>query len=241
MTVLIGSNFKPVSNYTLFFDATIPESYGGSGSTWTNLSGNGNNCTLVNSPTFERLPSGAGSFSLNGSSQYGYVSVVNLNGSFTMTSWVKKNDTTSNGWIYGGGWIATQESRGLGVALGVQGSRVILTTWAIWDGTATASNITSDYGLIDANKWYNISAVQDGSARYATIYIDGVSVGEGGYMNHLYWTSGGASTNYIGQRSHPGGEPWYGSMSQVIVYNGTMLTQTQLANHFKQTKSRYGR
>lgn len=239
MTLRIGSNFKPPPGYTLFFDASIPESYSGEGSTWTNLSGNGNNCSLVN-PSFMRMTSGAGCFYTNGS-QCGNVSVVNLNGSFTITAWVQKYSTSGTGWIYGGGWVATNSGIGLGVSLGVQGTRVILTTWAESDGTPTASNITSDYGLIGNDKWYNISAVQDGLSRFARIYIDGVEVGSGSYYNALYYTTGGSTTNFIGQRSHPGGESWYGLTSQVIVYNGTILTQNQLADHFKQTKGRYGR
>jgi len=237
----IGSNFKPASGYTLFFDASIPESYGGSGTTWTNLSNNGNNCSLVNGPQFVRLPTGAGSFTFNGSNQYGQVSVVNLNGSFTMTTWVNKSDTSSTGWIYGGGWIATQESRGLGVALGIDGSRLYLTAWAIWDGTANASNITSSYNLIQANKWYNVAVVQDGGSRFARLYLDGVEVGSGGYYNALYYTTGGSSVNFIGQRSHPGGGHWGGSIGQVLVYNGVMLSQQQLVDHFNQTRARYGR
>ena len=36
----------------LCLDAAIGKSYPGSGNTWYDLSGNGNNCTLYNSPSF---------------------------------------------------------------------------------------------------------------------------------------------------------------------------------------------
>ena len=39
-------------NLKLFFDASNPKSYPGSGTTWYDLSGNGNHGTLLNSPTF---------------------------------------------------------------------------------------------------------------------------------------------------------------------------------------------
>jgi hypothetical protein len=123
----------------------------------------------------------------------------------------------------------------------VDGSRLYLTAWAIWDGTATASNITSSYNLIQANRWYNVAVVQDGGSRFARLYLDGVEVGSGGYYNALYYTTGGSSVNFIGQRSHPGGGHWGGSIGQVLVYNGVMLTQQQLVDHFNQTKARYGR
>lgn len=236
MTIQIGSNFKPRPGYTLFYDASIPESYGGSGSTLTNLSGNTYyDCTLVNSPTFSRVSSGAGSISLNGSNQYGSFPVVAVNGNFTMTSWVRKNDTTSTGWIFGGGWRATQESRGLAVELGIQGSQVRLTTHAIWDGTPTASNIVA--GTIQANRWYNVAVVN--SSFNATLYLDGVQIASSGFYNALYYTTGGASTNFLGSRSNPPGEYFGGLIGQFVLWNGTALTQTEILNHYNQTKGRY--
>lgn len=52
----------------LYLDAGNASSYGGSGTTWYDLSGNGNNGTLVNSPSFTSGDSGY--FQLNGSNQY---------------------------------------------------------------------------------------------------------------------------------------------------------------------------
>jgi len=54
------------SSLKLWLDAGNPNSYSGSGTTWTDLSGNGNNATLVVAPTY----SGSGYFTFNGSSQY---------------------------------------------------------------------------------------------------------------------------------------------------------------------------
>lgn len=57
-----------LSGLTVYVDAGNTTSYNGSGATWTDLSGNGNNCTLINSPTFTSGTSGY--FSLNGTNQY---------------------------------------------------------------------------------------------------------------------------------------------------------------------------
>ena len=66
--VSAAAELAPVlSGLTVYVDAGKTDSYGGSGTTWTDLSGNGNNCTLVNSPTFTSGTSGY--FSLNGSNQ----------------------------------------------------------------------------------------------------------------------------------------------------------------------------
>ena len=47
-----GSGVSIPNNAVLFLDASDPNSYGGSGTTWTDLSGQNKHATLVNSPAF---------------------------------------------------------------------------------------------------------------------------------------------------------------------------------------------
>lgn len=64
----MGLNHSPnvVRNgLVLYLDAANVKSYSGSGTTWTDLSGNGNDFLLFNSPTFSN-----NYFSLNGTNQY---------------------------------------------------------------------------------------------------------------------------------------------------------------------------
>ena len=68
LSQVVATAAGPVLNgLTVYVDAGNTTSYNGSGATWFDLSGNGNNCTLVNSPTFTSGASGY--FSLNGSNQ----------------------------------------------------------------------------------------------------------------------------------------------------------------------------
>lgn len=68
MSAFAGPNITTDSSLVLHLDAANPNSYPGSGTTWNDLSGNGNNATLVNSPTFST--DGNGCFSFNGTTQY---------------------------------------------------------------------------------------------------------------------------------------------------------------------------
>lgn len=52
----------------LALDAANPKSYPGSGTTWTDLSGNSNNCVFSNSPTWAN-----GSFTFNGTTNVGTI------------------------------------------------------------------------------------------------------------------------------------------------------------------------
>lgn len=96
-----------------YFDAGNLNSYPGSGAVWYDLSGNGNNGTLYNSPTWN---SSEGSFSFNGSTQYmqANVSTTTLDGDpkFTIEMMVKRTATltASSGGYWGLGGAGTNLS-----------------------------------------------------------------------------------------------------------------------------------
>jgi hypothetical protein len=74
------------SGLVLSLDAGNAKSYPGSGTTWTDLSGNGNNLTLVNSPTFSSAYGGCLTF--NGSNQRAYIPNASCSSNFkTMTAY----------------------------------------------------------------------------------------------------------------------------------------------------------
>ena len=89
---------KPIvtDGLVLCLDAANPKSYPGSGTTWTDLSGNGNNGTLVNGVGYNS--SNLGSLVFDGSNDY--VSVANSNSlnplTNTLICWVKSNTSTWN-------------------------------------------------------------------------------------------------------------------------------------------------
>lgn len=81
----------------LYLDAANTRSYPGSGTTWFDLSGFGNNHTLVNSPTFS-----SGTFTFNGSTQgFSKASAMSGTGALnTVQIWMSTSDTKGV-WIQG--------------------------------------------------------------------------------------------------------------------------------------------
>jgi hypothetical protein len=81
-------NYNPsivTSGLVLYLDVANPRSYPGTGSTWYDLSGNGNNLTLYNSPTFSTTKNGILTF--NGTNQYAGISNALCSSNFkTMAS-----------------------------------------------------------------------------------------------------------------------------------------------------------
>lgn len=83
------------SGLTLKLDAGDSSSYGGTGSTWNDISGNSRNATLSNSPTFTSSGS-ASYFTFNGSNQKatGTATGVTGNSARTMTCWFSMDSGT---------------------------------------------------------------------------------------------------------------------------------------------------
>lgn len=236
MGMQIGRKLDPVPGYTLLLDGTIPQSYPGTGSTWIDLSSRGNSVGLSGSPTFTRIATGAGALTFNGLNQYGALSELGLGGNFTISAWIKRTNTSSTGWILGGGWVASSgDGAGLGVALGFQGSALALTTWG------NAGYVS--YGGISAGQWYHVAATGDSASWVGRLYVNGAEVASGSFYNYYYYTTGGAATSYLGRNSHSSINSYdyfAGDIGQVLVYNSRTLTAAQVRSSFQQTRGRYG-
>jgi hypothetical protein len=143
----------------LSLDASDRNSYPGSGATWTDLSGNSNTGTLVNTPTFSSANNGILTF--NGSNQYVSTLIQNLSRPCTFSTWVNFNNLTGFQTIFGQD-TSTAISRGRfyfqkagatteGLILNVVNFSIVLSNNAIVTVNAINPVVT--------NQWYNYSAV----------------------------------------------------------------------------------
>ena len=78
----------------LCLDAGNPKSYPGSGTTWTDLSGQGNNGTLVNGPTYSS--SNGGNFNFDETDDYVDCGQVLNNSAYTKIAWFRPETSTYN-------------------------------------------------------------------------------------------------------------------------------------------------
>ena len=113
----MGTNVRQnivTNGLVMYLDAGSRQSYPGSGATWRDLSGNGYNGTLNNSPTFNT--DNGGSIALNGTNQWiSFGSVINTNSAFTLEFWALSSvdgnptlfsGTTANGYLQIRMWTA---------------------------------------------------------------------------------------------------------------------------------------
>ena len=216
-------------------DAGKAASYTGSGTAWTDLTGN-NNATLVNSPTFTSTGSGS-YFTFNGTTQE-VTTTTNYTGTLNSTSltffgWFRTSSASGRKII---GFQNNQTGTGVvsydkHVYVNTSGQLV----FGIFTGTTQA--ITSA-GTVNNGVWRSFAAVYN-NAGNDELFIDGVSVGTmnvtstdtdafiriAGYAMQSW---AGASNGY-----------WPGDLAVLAMYNRALSASEILSNH-DNTKARFG-
>ena len=215
----------------LYLDAGQTASYPGSGTTWTDLSGNDKNYTLTNGPTYSSSNGGIITFA-GASSQYA-TSATTLFNSTTF------NTYTMNLWAYPtGAGNFVQVNGQATINTGYHYSAIEISAGGIikfgqWIGSM-ATIATSTQSL---NAWYNLVITYNGTT--ATAYVNGASVGS----TNIIWSSPGANTFMalmaIDTTNMGTGAYASGSLGAFIVYNRG-LTADEVTTNFNALRSRYG-
>jgi hypothetical protein len=220
------------STMLLYLDAGNTASYSGSGTTWSDLSGNGANGTLQNSPTYSS--SNGGYFTLNGSTQY------------SSSASSKFNKTYTGKTVFFAGTIASMSSNSYRNMIGTDnggGSRNF-SMYAYYSGSAYqlhwSTGPTNNWsGTLSANLPYTLGnwftcAVTHTTAGVQTYYFNGQQLGSptSGVTFYQYQTATsenvGAADNY-----------WNGNVSVVGVW-GSVLTLQQIKSCHNAVGPRYG-
>jgi hypothetical protein len=219
----------------LRLQAANNKSYVGSGTSWKDLSGNGRNFTLVNSPTFSTVRKGK--FIFGGTNQYAnYTSPILVNrDQFTWSAFVKFNNmqplrTTPYYQLYAENnqvWIAQYDN-----AVGIDLRQADNNTW--FDGQGGfARGAQIGKNLICRNTWYNFAWTFN---RYGN---GGTSGQVKGYLNgQLVNTTNTLRTGDIINNSQPAQIGWWtsstyfdGEMTAVSIYDRQLSDKEILDNY----------
>ena len=232
---------KIVTNgLVLNLDAGQQNSYRGSGTTWTDLSGNGTNGNLVNSPTF--LTEYSGAISLDGTDELINFSNSNNYYAETVIVWAKSNTATWSGSGSGGGFGYLSSSRR-------KNGHILHTNSG---GTSVDVYVMLTDADSDFNSYHNVGTISPSNIqiphRYAYStngsnlhkgYLDGVavvtsttSISRDVSTVQRYWE--------VGSDDFPP-QPRNGNGTFYIVqkYN-RQLTDTEVSQNFEALRGRYG-
>lgn len=228
----MGLNHSPrivTTGLVLCLDAANPKSYSGTGTTWTNLIGNGNNGTLINGPTFSS--NNGGGIVFDGTNDY---CILNSNffttslPNFTISAWFNK---TVDGILIGNHYHNS--------------------TWeSVWFSTTqftvngannnTTNRQTLSYSSPSSNIWHNLVAVNNSSSGFMKVYLNG---SEYASLNAIVipWNSGIPLTIGAQRDISTGGVQvaLAGRISQIITYNRAFIAQ-EVVQNFNALRGRYG-
>jgi len=233
------SNNKIVtSGLFLNLDASQLRSYPGSGTTWTDLSGNNNNGTLTNGPTFSA--GNGGSIVFDGTNDYVYKSLFpnSITTTLTFDVWVKFNDTGSPG----------RYIMSLGRDIGPSSGGLALLAY----GFASASSgqilfeFGSGYGRVSSGIvpttgiWYNLVVTTDGTN--TRFYVNSILANTASQTTGAVVSLPGLSVgSYLSSATPPTPGTYFfnGNVGSVKIYNRA-LTATEVLQNYNVQKARFG-
>lgn len=210
----------------LSLDAADINSYPGSGTSWFDMSGNGNNVSLTGT-TFSSINGGILTF--NGSSDYGSITTMtNLNNQFSSNeAWVKYANplSSANEHIIGRG----NTSAG---TFNILKSSSNLFSADIRNSTNVQTTITGT--TIPSTNWVQITSTYNGTT--FAIYINGVLENSTSLSSTI--NTGGTLSINIGRNTNAAGY-LNGSIAVARIYNRG-LTATEVFQNYNAQKTRFG-
>jgi hypothetical protein len=216
------------SGLVLCLDAANPRSYSGTGTTWTDLSGNNNTGTLTNGPTF----SGAnqGTFVFDGTDdnvQLGNASAFLPTSAITINCWAKTRVVQVYKKIFVTVSVGTQSITGVYFSLGPATDNIYL---------GIITNNGSQYATSTTNPsttlFSNFCGTYDGTN--IRLYLNGTLLATQAHTGTIVNTGIGRISGYDN-----GGEIWDGNISTFSIYNRALSTSEILQN-YNATKTRFG-
>ena len=223
----ISNNSIVLSGLALHLDAGNAASYPGSGTTWTDLSGNSNTGTLTNGPTYSSANGGAIIF--DGSDDF-----VSLGRPASLAALFGTSAVSVDFWVKRSANIGGQKiifDSGSNECIQIDIISNQLAFLIITAGGATRSGRTS---TLTQDVWYNFTGVYDGIN--ITTYLNST-------QRSLVATTGTISTDsgsfYIAQ--YPGVGAYYfpGGVAAVKIYNKA-LSSTEVTQNYNALRGRYG-
>jgi len=224
------------SGLGLSLDAGNTRSYPGSGTTWTDLSNNNNNGTLVNGPTFSSLNNG--SIVFDGSNDYVTLPTNLLKhetgNPFTFSIWFK---TSSTGIILGQQESATPGGGGGYVPAIYVASNGTLNTSCFWSGVTTTAATSS---VVNDGNWKNITVTFSSGSQIS--YLNGSSYStitktQTFYATNYYYFLGSGSI--ASWPNAPASAYFNGNIANILYYNRA-LSEAEIRQNFNALRGRYG-
>lgn len=228
---LTGVRVKDINDNLLYLDPGNSASYSGSGTTWTDLSGNNNTATLIGSPTF--TSAGAGSyFTFNGAgTQYASTVASKYNQPYTGKTVIAAIRPGASAWTngldqYRGIFGTSTGSRNFNTYIHQNSSNNLRIHYSA-NGVGGFSNNIS----LPSTAW-TIIAVTHTTGGLVTYYVNGVAVGTNTGVAFAQYIS--SSTENVARTDNN----WFGDIGVTAVY-GTALSASEILQSYNALSVKY--
>lgn len=213
----------------LYLDATNPKSYPGTGTTWYDLSGNGNHGTLTNGPTYNSINGGCIVF--DGIDDYVSLlstpSIAQSVYSSTVEIIAYRNRSNAFEVMFGGGSFANSAGFYVGFRQTSENNFMFAYYANDQDGLTPSTNIA----------WNHYTATHDVSARSRFRYFNSSLLSP---SQSSGVTNSSANRFFIGAFNNSSATYFFqGKISQVKIYNRALST-AEIAQNFAATRGRFG-
>jgi len=209
----------------LCLDAANPRSYPGSGTTWTDLSGNGYNGTLQGDTSY--VSSNNGGLYLDGTGDYITLGTKNfITNDFSLSMWIKPTHSTKELYLFSFGYSST------GSALFWVGQNTRVLRAGFYNGSDL--NYGETTGTISNNIFYYVTWNREGTTN--TLYINGQPDGtfsRSDSIASVIYDIGWATTRNKSTAYHQG------DIYTTSIYNRS-LSADEISQNFNATRHRFG-
>lgn len=228
--------FIPTDGLVLSLDTQNTNLYATSPTTAYDISGNGNNGTMLNGVQY--VSEGDGSWSFDGIDDYidnigttSSFSFIQNTGIFTICTWIKLNDFSAPSYFMGNN-DGTGSQKGFYIGYRGTSGRLWI---AMTDGAGTFLDMTRNNFFLNSN-WVFVTVVGNGTT--CQFYRNGSIFDTAGNITRLS-TGDSRKPLTVGRINGYGISYWNGNVSQTSIYNRA-LTQDEITIIYNSTKTRYG-
>ena len=223
----------------LELDAANPLSYPGTGDTWRDLSGNGNDGTLVNGVGY--TSQNFGSLTFDGVDNY----VGNIgssitendfpNGTFTLSAWFFWQGNESGGGSDGRNYVLQNSgTNNFPLSLEVNSRNYDPPRFSTWEHTTSGSSHLNSSTSVNENRWYNFVVVRNDTD--VLMYVDGEEIYQNTRRSGDLLSFQGFN---VGTHRNANNRWFYGKIPFVQVYTRA-LSESEIKQNFNATRGRYG-
>ena len=222
-----GGSSVVTTNLIAHVDAGDTNSYGGTGTTWSDLTSNSNDLTLINGPVYSSSTDG-GVFTFDGTNDRAETSNnVSLSGDFSFDAWINADP--------GGGTLFSIGSHNLTSGLRIVGGTAFGGATRYYFQVTTGNSLVYNGPLIASDPWAHVALVRSGST--CTLYLNKTSITtftNSATLSGIFRLGASKVSNLSNYELHLPGK-----ISNARLYDGTALSATEVTQNYDALSGRF--